>query len=74
MCVCVCVCAEEGLQLPVVKAGGLVENDTIVPDTMRADEDQSGNAAAAASTSSKSHKKSKRKNASRFGIGSCKQS
>ena len=73
MCVCVCVLAEEGVQLPVVKAGGLVENDTILPDTSRAEQDQSGNAAAA-SASSKSHKKSKRKNASRFGFGSCKQS
>lgn len=69
-----CLVAGEGLQLPVVKAGGLVENDTIVSDTARAEEDRSGNAAAAASSSAKSHKKSKRKNAGRFGFASCKQS
>ncbi|KAK7100957.1 serine/threonine-protein kinase STK11-like isoform X2 [Littorina saxatilis] len=65
----------EGLGLPMVKAGGLVENDsTLAADIVRAADDQSANAAAAAATSSKAHKKSKRKNASRFGFAPCKQS
>ncbi|XP_076441490.1 serine/threonine-protein kinase STK11-like isoform X2 [Babylonia areolata] len=62
----------EGMSLPVVKDGGLVENDSITSDILRTGDDVSASATTSAST--KPHKKSKRKNPSRFAFGSCKQS
>ncbi|KAL8601041.1 Serine/threonine-protein kinase stk11 [Nucella lapillus] len=64
----------EGMLLPVVKDGGLVENDSLASDSLRVEEDASANATSAHAAAAKPHKKSKRKHPGRFAFSSCKQS
>ena len=60
--------------LPVVRAGGLVENDTFTSSTAGNNQSQNALAGAAAEDNSQHNKKTKRKAAGKFSFNSCKQS